>query len=100
MRRIAALAKLDIPASEEAEFARQLDRIVTYIDQLREFDADLASPPAVDRSQEEAEGESASDLPRAADAKPVLESFLDNAPASLDRFLLVPQIKSGPGAGG
>lgn len=95
VRRIAELARLRISAREEATFAAQLSEIVDYIDQLREFDDGTAS-----LEETEAAGDAAdNDLPRPVDAAgpPLLERFLDNAPASLDRFLLVPQVKAAPG---
>ena len=95
MRRIAELARLRISAREETTFASQLSEIVDYIDQLREFDDGATSP-----EDAEAAGDTPdNDRPRPADAEgsPLLDQFLDNAPASLDRFLLVPQVKATPG---
>lgn len=95
VRRIAELARLRISAREEATFAGQLSEIVDYIDQLRELDEGAAS-----LEDTEAAGDTAdNDLPRPADAagSALLDRFLDNAPASLDRFLLVPQVKATPG---
>jgi aspartyl/glutamyl-tRNA(Asn/Gln) amidotransferase C subunit len=37
VRRIAALARLRVPETELTVWARQLDRIVSYIDQLKEL---------------------------------------------------------------
>ena len=37
VRRIAALARLRVPDAELSVWTRQLDRIVSYIDQLREI---------------------------------------------------------------
>ncbi len=90
VRRIAELAKLQLSPGEEAKFASQLSEIVDYIDQLRAFSAgaaraDDAEPPPDD---------AANDVP--AQGRPLLADFLDNAPASLDRFLLVPQVKAMP----
>ena len=95
MRRIAELARLRISAREEATFAGQLSEIVDYIDQLREFDDDDASLEATEAPSDAADN----DLPRPADLadSALLDRFLDNAPASLDRFLLVPQVKATPG---
>ena len=91
VRRIAELARLQLSAGEEAKFASQLSEIVDYIDQLREFSADTARP-----DDTEPEGDvAANDVP--AGSRPLLDDFLDNAPASLDRFLLVPQVKATPG---
>lgn len=95
MRRIAELARLRISAREETTFASQLSEIVDYIDQLREFDEGAASLEDTEAACETADN----DLPRPADAvgSALLDQFLDNAPASLDRFLLVPQVKATPG---
>ena len=91
VRRIAELARLQLSAGEEAKFASQLGRIVDYIDQLRTFDAGAAPSDDTDPEQDAA----ANDVP--ARGRPLLDDFLDNAPASLDRFLLVPQVKATPG---
>ncbi|MXX60059.1 MAG: aspartyl/glutamyl-tRNA amidotransferase subunit C [Holophagales bacterium] len=101
VRRIAELARLRISAREEATFAGQLSDIVDYIDQLREFDDGAASFEETETASDVADN----DLPRPAaaagpadlDETPLLDQFLDNAPASLDRFLLVPQVKATPG---
>ena len=91
VRRIAELARLQLSAGEEAKFASQLGRIVDYIDQLRTFDAGAALSDDTDPELDAA----ANDVP--AGDRPLLDDFLDNAPASLDRFLLVPQVKATPG---
>lgn len=91
VRRIAELARLRLSAAEEARFASQLSEIVDYIDQLSAFSAGAA--PA-DDSEPEGTAD-ANDVP--AESRPLLDDFLDNAPASLDRFLLVPQVKATPG---
>lgn len=91
VRRIAELARLQLSAAEEATFASQLSEIVDYIDQLRAFDAGTERSSGAEPKQEAA----ANDVP--AGGRPLLDDFLDNAPASLDRFLLVPQVKATPG---
>ena len=91
VRRIAELARLRLSAAEEARFASQLSEIVDYIDQLSAFSAEAAP---LDDSEPEGAGD-ANDVP--AEGLPLLDDFLDNAPASLDRFLLVPQVKATPG---
>ncbi len=101
VRRIAELARLRISAREEATFASQLSEIVDYIDQLRKFDDGAASLEDSEAASDAADN----DVPRPADAAgpgdgegpALLDQFLDNAPASLDRFLLVPQVKATPG---
>jgi len=95
VRRIAELARLRISAREETTFASQLSEIVDYIDQLRKFDDDAASLEETEAASDAADN----DLPRPTDpaGSALLDQFLDNAPASLDRFLLVPQVKATPG---
>ncbi|HXO41649.1 MAG TPA: Asp-tRNA(Asn)/Glu-tRNA(Gln) amidotransferase subunit GatC [Thermoanaerobaculia bacterium] len=110
VRKIASLARLRFTPDEEAAFAGQLGKIVDYIDQLQRFEA--GAPPAA------ATGAAASEVPpaplplmapplpplppsaRAAPEdddlpRPCLprESFLANAPATLDGFLLVPEVR-------
>ncbi len=85
------MARLQLSVGEEAKFASQLSEIVDYIDQLRAFSADAAQ--ADDTKPEGAIA--VNDVPL--EGRPLLEDFLDNAPASLDRFLLVPQVKAAPG---
>ncbi len=94
MRRIAELARLRISAREEKAFASQLSEIVDYIDRLREFDDGTASFEDAEAASDDADN----DLPRSADAADggLLDQFLDNAPATLDRFLLVPRVKATP----
>lgn len=87
VRKIAALARLRFKPEEEAVFVGQLGKIVDYIDQLQSYEtgtqdddgqaAPEAAPEAEDRVQE--------GLPR--------EQFLANAPAAMDGFLLVPEVK-------
>jgi aspartyl-tRNA(Asn)/glutamyl-tRNA(Gln) amidotransferase subunit C len=103
VRKIASLARLRFTPEEEADFAGQLGKIVDYIDQLQRFEAGalpeaatraaatgappapLAPLPPTSRAAPEDD-----DLPR-----PCLprESFLANAPAALDGFLLVPEVR-------
>jgi len=87
VRKIATLARLRFSAEEEERFAGQLAEIVDYIDQLQSFQgqAPAADVPGV-REMEDVPHEC---LPR--------ERFLANAPASMDGFLLVPEVKGGGG---
>ena len=92
VRKIASLARLRLTPEEEERFAVQLGQIVGYIDQLQELApaAAAASGPEADdpgRHDDVPDGIDAvaSCLPR--------ELFLANAPAALDGFLLVPEIK-------
>ena len=91
VRRIAELARLRLSDGEEAQFASQLSEIVNYIDQLRAFSADASRSTDSEPERNVANN----DVP--AEGRPLLDDFLDNAPASLDRFLLVPQVKATPG---
>lgn len=88
VRRIAALAGLDLTPEEEAIFAAQLGTIVEFFDRLGEFvpagDPALA---AVTDGLREADDVAAPCLPR--------DDFLANAPRCHDGFLVVPRL---PGA--
>ena len=83
VRKIATLARLRFAPEEEERFAFQLATIVEYIDQLQSF-AGVAAGAAAEGVRE------AADVPQ-----PCLprEVFLANAPASMDGFLLVPEVK-------
>lgn len=87
VRKIATLARLRLSPEEEERFAGQLAGIVDYIDQLQGFAG--AEPAAAAQGVREAEDRPHPCLPR--------ERFLANAPASLDAFLLVPEVKGGGG---
>ena len=50
VRRIAALARLRVPEEELPVWSRQLDRIVSYIDQLREIPETGRSSPVAARA--------------------------------------------------
>jgi len=85
--KIATLARLRFTAEEEARLTGQLATIVDYIDQLQGFEG--AAPDAAVQGVREAADQPRDCLPR--------ERFLANAPASMDGFLLVPEVK---GSGG
>jgi len=105
VRKIASLARLRFSPDEEAAIAGQLGKIVDYIDQLQRFEAGPAgaaatgaaalpplspvppAPPIAPRAAPEADDLALPCLPR--------ETFLANAPAALDGFLLVPEVKAG-----
>ena len=101
VRKIASLARLRFTPEEESAFAGQLGKIVDYIDQLQRLDGGRSSPAEstvsaaggtpgpVGLAAPEAADEPRSCLPR--------ETFLANAPATLDGFLLVPEVKAGLG---
>jgi aspartyl-tRNA(Asn)/glutamyl-tRNA(Gln) amidotransferase subunit C len=85
VRKIAALARLRFTSEEEATFTGQLGKIVDYIDQLQRMEAgEDAAAATASREQDDR-------------ARPCLprDSFLANAPAALDGFLLVPEVKGG-----
>lgn len=88
IRRIASLSRLSLSPEEEALYLRQLDRVVEYIDQLKQY------PSSEDTTEGGAQRE-ASDVPTERGAQEWLNHdwFLSNAPESLDRFLLVPRVK-------
>jgi aspartyl-tRNA(Asn)/glutamyl-tRNA(Gln) amidotransferase subunit C len=87
VRRIAALARLELPEQELPLFAGQLARIVAYIDQLREIpetesaDALPAGPTPV-----------RSDKPRPGGGRAALEA---NAPRLLHDHVVVPRVVGG-----
>ena len=85
VRKIAALARLRFKPEEEAVFVGQLGKIVDYIDQLQRYETGTEEESAAGAREAE-------DVPR-----PCLprEQFLANAPAAMDGFLLVPEIKGG-----
>jgi aspartyl-tRNA(Asn)/glutamyl-tRNA(Gln) amidotransferase subunit C len=87
VRKIATLARLRFTPEEEAKLTGQLAKIVDYIDQLQALEP--AEPEAGSRGVREAEDRPQECLPR--------ELFLANAPASMDAFLLVPEVKGGGG---
>ena len=89
VRKIATLARLRFTPEEEAKLTGQLAGIVGYIDQLQAFE--VAEPDAVSQGAREAEDRPHDCLPR--------EELLANAPAALDTFLLVPEVKAGGGGG-
>lgn len=93
VRKIATLARLRLTPEEETLFAGQLGAIVDYIDQLQQYAPGDASAASIPREElgTEAVDEIRPCLPR--------ELFLANAPASLDGFLLVPEIKGNDDGG-
>jgi aspartyl-tRNA(Asn)/glutamyl-tRNA(Gln) amidotransferase subunit C len=83
VRRIALLARLRLSAEEERLFAPQLGQILDYVAQLELY----AGAPAV---PVETPGLEAADQPAPSMSR---DQLLANAPATLDVFLLVPQVK-------
>lgn len=87
VRKIATLARLRFTPEEEAKLTGQLAGIVGYIDQLQAFEGE---EPAVSvQGVRELEDRPHECLPR--------EELLANAPAALDAFILVPEVKAGGG---
>jgi aspartyl-tRNA(Asn)/glutamyl-tRNA(Gln) amidotransferase subunit C len=86
VRRIALLARLRLSPEEEALFAPQLGQILDYVAQLESFPTAPAAPEATPAL--EADDVPGASMPRAA--------LLANAPATLDAFILVPQVKVTP----
>jgi len=83
VRKIATLARLRLTPREEERFAGQLSDVVDYIDQLQGLAAE--TPETAVEGMRERVDQPGECLPR--------ETFLANAPASLDAFLLVPEVK-------
>ncbi len=88
VRKIATLARLRFTPEEEAKLTGQLAGIVDYIDQLQAFAGEDSA--AASQGVREVEDRPHECLPR--------EELLANAPAALDAFLLVPEVKAGAGA--
>lgn len=82
VRRVASLARLDVPESELARLTGQLSRIVSYIDQLKEIPEE-ALAAAADRTPLRA------DLPVPGDGQQALEA---NALRSLHGYGVVPRV--------
>jgi aspartyl-tRNA(Asn)/glutamyl-tRNA(Gln) amidotransferase subunit C len=87
VRRVAALARLRVPETELSLWARQLDRIVSYIDQLKELPADVL--PTADSSTPTP---FRPDAPHPGDGDRALG---DNAPALSHGFGVVPRVVGG-----
>ena len=90
VRKIATLARLRFTPEEEAKLTGQLAGIVDYIDQLQTFQGEESA--AASQGVREVEDRPHECLPR--------EEFLANAPAALDAFLLVPEVKANTGGDG
>jgi aspartyl-tRNA(Asn)/glutamyl-tRNA(Gln) amidotransferase subunit C len=83
VRRIALLARLRLSPGEEALFAPQLGQILDYVTQLEAYTTAEAAPEATPALE-------AADQPGLSIDRGAL---LANAPATLDAFVLVPQVK-------
>jgi aspartyl-tRNA(Asn)/glutamyl-tRNA(Gln) amidotransferase subunit C len=87
VRRIAALARLRVPEKELPVWTRQLDRIVSYIDQLKELPDDAVSAPDA-----LAATPFRPDVPRPGMGDRALE---ENARATAHGFGVVPRVVGG-----
>jgi len=87
VRRAAALSRLQLTAEEEALFAEQLGRIVSYIDQLRHFET-------VAEELDPGSGIEAADEPQPDSRR---ELLLDKAPEVRGPFFVVPRMRAGAG---
>lgn len=85
VRRVAALARLQLTAAEEELFAHQLSRVLDEIDRLDRFEAVDDSAGAVERAWP------ADDPARGLDPGLVLA----NAPATWGPFVAVPRVLEG-----
>ena len=87
VRRIAALARLRVPEAELSLWTRQLDRIVSYIDQLKELPEDeLPSSDVVNPTPFRP------DAPRPGGGD---RALAENAPATAHGFGVVPRVVGG-----
>jgi len=89
VRKIATLARLRLSPQEEKKFVHQLGHVVDYIDQLQRYPS--APPTMAAAPVAEADDRVHDCLPR--------PELLANAPAVLDRFLVVPEVKAAEGKG-
>jgi aspartyl-tRNA(Asn)/glutamyl-tRNA(Gln) amidotransferase subunit C len=106
VRKIASLARLRFGPDEESAMAGQLGKIVDYIDQLQRLDVGAAGAVGAEKPGAAVAAAAAATpgppgpaphaAPEADDVpRPCLprESFLANAPAAQDGFLLVPEVR-------
>jgi len=106
VRKIASLARLRFTPDEEAAYAGQLGKIVDYIDQLQRVDPGREAGSAAGGTAAITAAAAAPAAPQAPEAPDVIlsclprEGFLANAPATLDGFLVVPEVKAGAGDDG
>ncbi len=88
VRKVALLARLDIPAEQEEQLASQLNSILDYFDQLSQLDTDSVEPTtrAIDLSNITREDQQVN-----ADLR---EEILSQAPSREGDFFSVPSILS------
>jgi aspartyl-tRNA(Asn)/glutamyl-tRNA(Gln) amidotransferase subunit C len=86
VRKVALLARLDIPKDQEEQFASQLNSILDYVEQLGELDTDSVLPTtrAID----------VSNVTRAdqQETYSLREEILEQAPLAEGDFFRVPKI--------
>lgn len=83
---VARLARLDLPETELAELATQMDAILAYVDKLNELDTDGIEPMAHAVPMENAFRDDQVKLSIG------LERALQNAPAAKDDCFQVPKV--------
>ena len=86
VRRVAALAKLDLDTAETAKFAAQLSSILDYIERLRRVDT-----TGVDPATTSAAGEARLRLDTVAEGLPS-DAALANAPEAAAGHFRVPRV--------
>lgn len=86
VKRVAALARLDLSAEEEARFTDELGRILQYMDKLNELDTDGVSPSA---HPIPVAGSFRADEP---EIFPGIAELLDQAPDRRDSYYRVPRV--------
>jgi aspartyl-tRNA(Asn)/glutamyl-tRNA(Gln) amidotransferase subunit C len=86
VQHVAKLARLEITEAEQEAFSRQLSAILTYMEQLKQFDTSGVQPTSTVLEQTNVFRE---DVPRP--SLPV-EAALSNAPDQAAGFFSVPKI--------
>lgn len=83
---MAQLAKLTLTPEEEQRYAEQLQKIVTYVEQLQELDTSQVQPLA--------QVHETTNVMRADEVKPSLEpeAVFRNAPAHQQGYFVVPKV--------
>jgi aspartyl-tRNA(Asn)/glutamyl-tRNA(Gln) amidotransferase subunit C len=87
VRKIAALARLEVPASEEERFVRELGAILTYVEQLQALDVSGIEPTS--QVTEGAPPEAREDEDRPCDVR---EEALEGAPDRDGDYFRVPRV--------
>lgn len=92
VKRVAALAHLELTSEERARMQKDLSSILDYIDQLAELDTSNAEP--MTRTPYIAQMEQAADSLRDDESRPSLprEAALNSAPQADHGFFRVPKV--------